>query len=355
MQTVEGQKRKVLYGKTRAEVAEKLTRAMADRDGGLASDTGNLALGGYLERWLEVSVKGNVRPRTLDNYRMHVRRHIAPALGHIKLKTLSPAHVQCFYRAKLDAGLASSTVRYMHAVLHRALKQALRWGLVPRNVVEAVDPPKVEQEEAKALSPAEVKTLLLEARGDRLEALYVLAVHTGLRQGELLGLRWDDVDFKTGKLRVSRQLQNMRDGSGLVFAPLKTGKGRRTIRLTNAASVALKRHRRRQAEEKLGAGTFYGDRGLIFATGKGTPLNASNVHSRSFKPLLKRAGLPDRRFHDLRHTCATLMLSQGVNPKIAQEVLGHANVAQTMDTYSHVLPDMQEPAVAAMERALLRT
>lgn len=353
VQTVKGWKRKVLYGKTRKEVAEKLTKAMAGRDSGLTFDAGKQTVGEYLARWLEVSVRHNVRPRTLDNYRYHVRHHLTPALGHIKLKALSSAHVQSFYRAKLDGGLASSSVRYTHAVLHRALKQALKWGLVPRNVAEAVDPPKVEQEEANALSPTEVMTLLSEARGERFEALYVLAVHTGLRQGELLGLRWDDVDLGSGTLRVVRQLQNVRDGSGLVFSPLKNGKGRRTIRLTNTAAKALRHHRKQQAEEKLRAGPLYKDRGLVFATGIGTPLSPSNVHSRSFKPLLKRAKLPDIRFHDLRHTCATLMLSQGVNPKIAQEILGHSNISQTMDTYSHMLPDMQDRAVVAIESALL--
>jgi integrase len=351
--TADGPKLQYLYGKTRQAVAAKLTKAMAERDAGLTFDIGNLTVGEYLPRWLEDSVKSNVRPRTLDNYRMHVRHHIVPALGRIKLKALSPAHVQGFYRSKLDAGLTPSTVRYMHAILHRALKQALRWGLVSRNVTEAVDPPKPQYKEVNALSPTEVKTLLSMAQGERLEALYIVAVHTGLRRGELLGLRWDDVDFEAGKLRVTRQLQMMRDGSGLVFSPLKNAKkGRRTIRLTATAVEALRSHRARQAEEKLKAGSLYGDQGLIFATGIGTPLNASNMMYRSFKPLLKRAGLPPIRFHDLRHTAATLLLSKGVHPKFVQELLGHATISQTMDTYSHVLPGMGDQTAAAMESAL---
>jgi integrase len=324
---------------------------MAERDGGLIFDTGNLTVGEYLNRWLETSVKGNVRPRTLDSYRMHVRLHIMPSLGRVKLKALSPAHVQGLYRAKLDSGLAPSTVRYTHAVLNRALKQATKWGLVPRNAAEAADPPKLERVEMKTLTPIEVKTLLSAARGERLEALYVLAVYTGLRIGELLGLRWGDVDFDAGKMRVVRQLQRMRSGGGLVFSPTKTS-NRRTIRLTGTAVEALRRHRARQAEEKLGTGGLYQDQDLVFATGIGTPLDASNVMYRGFKPLLKRAGLRDIRFHDLRHTCATLMLSQGVNPKIVQELLGHATFSQTMDTYSHVMPDMQDKAAAALESAL---
>jgi integrase len=352
-QTADGPKRKVIYGKTRQEVSKKLTKAMADRDGGLVFDDEKLSLGEYLDRWLNDSVRDNVRPRTLDSYRLQVRQHITPALGRIKLKNLSPAHVQRLYRSKLDAGLKPSSVRTIHAALHRALKQAVRWGLVPRNVTDAVDPPKLVREEINALSPEEARRFLATARGDRLEALYVVAVHCGLRRGELLGLRWSDVDLDAGTLRVNRQLQRMRDGSGLVFSEPKNNKSRRTIRLTNGASEALRRHRKRQAEENLRWGTLYQDQGLIFATLIGTPMHPSNIDKRSFKPLLIKAGLRPIRFHDLRHTCATLMLSQGVNPKIAQERLGHSTIAQTMDTYSHVLPDMQDQAAAALERALL--
>jgi integrase len=211
----------------------------------------------------------------------------------------------------------------------------------------------VVRKEVRALSPVETRALLFAAHVERLEALYVLAVHTGLRQGELLGLRWEDANLETGKLRVVRQVQRMRDGGGLVFAPLKNAKSRRTIAITASAVEALRRQRARQAEEKLRAGGLYRDGGLMFATESGTPLDAQNVVNRSFKPLLERAGLPRTvRFHDLRHTSATLLLSQGVNPKIAQERLGHANISMTMDTYSHVMPDMQEQAAAAMDAAL---
>jgi integrase len=349
--TANGPKRRAIYGKTRAEVAEKLTKAMADRDEGITFDAGKLTLGEYLTRWLEDSVRGNVRHRTLDNYRMHVRCHIIPALGRIKLKVLSSAHVQALYRAKLDTGLASSTVRYTHAVLHRALKQAVRWGLVPRNVCEAVDLPKLERAEVNALSPTQVRDLLSAARGDRLEALYVLAVHTGLRIGELLGLRWADVDLEAGKLRVARQLQRVRGGGGLAFSPTKNS-SRRTIKLTGTAVEALRRHRARQAEEKFAIGSLYSNQDLIFASTIGTPLEASNIMNRSFKPLLKRAGLTEIRFHDLRHTAATLLLSRGVHPKLVQELLGHATITQTMDTYSHVLPGMGDQTANAMESAL---
>jgi integrase len=207
-----------------------------------------------LERWLESSVKGNVSPRTYCNYRLQVRRHLTPALGRIKLKALTPFNVQGLCRSKLDAGPSSASVRYTHAVLHRALKQAVKWSLVPRNVSEAVDPPKLVSEEVAALLPEEARTFLDATRGDRFEALYVVAVSAGLRRGELLGLRWTDMELdRVATLRVGRQLQRMRDGSGLRFMAPKGGKGR-TIGLPAHTVEALKAHRARQAEEKLKAG-----------------------------------------------------------------------------------------------------
>lgn len=352
--TAEGRKRRTVYGKTRAEVAKKLNKALSDREDGLVFDAGTLKVGEYMERWLKDSVEGNVRSRTLPNYQLQVRHYIVLAIGRIQLKNLTPAHVQGLYRQKLDSGLAPSSVRYIHAVLHRALKQALRWGLVPRNVTEAVDLPKLLNEEVEALSPEEARAFLDAAIGDRFETLYVVAVTCGLRRGELLGLRWTDLDLGEAKvktLRVARQLQRMRDGSGLQYVAPKGGKGR-TIRLPSRTVEALKAHRARQAEQKLKAGSLYKDRGLVFASEIGTPLEPSNIDRRSFKPLLKKAGLSDIRFHDLRHTCATVLLSEGVNPKFVQELLGHADIKLTLGTYSHFLPSMGDQTATAMESAL---
>jgi integrase len=242
-------------------------------------------------------------------------------------------------------------VRCVHAVLHRALKQALRWGLVPRNVAQAVDIPQLVSEEVEVLSPEEARAFLAAAKGDRYEALYVVAVAVGLRRGELLGLKWTAVNLEAATLRVARQLQRMRDGSGLKFVAPKGGKGR-TIRLPARAVEVLKAHRARQAEQKLKFGPLYRDDGLVFATEVGTPLEPSNIDRRSFKSLLKKAGLPDIRFHDLRHTCATVLLSEGVNPKFVQELLGHADIKLTLGTYSHFLPSMGDQTAAAMESAL---
>ena len=348
---LEGRRRKTVYGRTRAEVAKKLNRALADSEDGLFFDDEGLKVGEYLERWLESSVRGNVSPRTYTNYRLQVRRHLAPALGRIKLKDLTPYKVRGLYRSKLDAGLSNASVRYTHAVLHRALKQAVKWSLVPRNVAEAVDPPRVRREEITPLSPEQSRTFLAAASGDRFEALYVVALTCGLRQGEILGLKWSDVDLAAKTIRVNRQVQRHRDRGGLVFAEPKNA-SRRTVPLTDTAVEALRRHGRRQAEERMRVGSLYEDMELLFASETGTPLDAQNVVNRSFKPLLKRAGLPSIRFHDLRHTCATLLLARGVHPKLVQTLLGHASIGITMDLYSHWAPAMGDQVAAAMEDVL---
>jgi integrase len=265
----------------------------------------------------------------------------------VKLNNLNPLHLQSLYRERLDSGLSPRTVQYVHVVMHRALKQAVRWGLLPRNVSEAVDPPRIHRKEMHPLSPVQARTFLEVAREDRLETLYVVALHCGLRQGELFGLRWSDVDLEEGTLQVNRTLTQTKDGP--VFTVPKTLKSRRNVRLTNSAVEALKRHSERQAQEMVKMDTLYEDQGLVLASEVGTPLNRQNVTQRSFKPLLLRAGLPKIRFHDLRHTCATLLLGKGVHPKFVQELLGHSTIAITLDTYSHILPGMGDQTVNAMD------
>jgi integrase len=348
--TAEGPKRRYVTGKTRDEVRDKLIEALGNRAQGLVFDAGTLTVGEYLGRWLKDSVRGTVRVSTYEVTRHMVEPHIIPALGRIKLKDLNPAHVRGFYREKLDSGLSAATVRKMHGALHKALKQAVSDGLIPRNVCEAVKPPKVERKEVTPLDQDQARALLEAVAGDRFEALYVLAIHTGMREGELLGLRWEDVDLERGILRLRRAL--VREGGRTVLGDLKTAKSRRGVRLTSAAAEALRGQLERQMEEMERMGSLYQPGGLVFATESGTLINPSNLRNRSFKPLLKRAGLPDICFHDLRHTCATLLLSQGTHPKLVQELLGHATIAMTLDTYSHFLPSMGDQTVRAMEAAL---
>jgi integrase len=348
--TANGPKRRTVYGKTRKEAADKLAKVLSDRTEGIDYDDQNMTVGEYLEVWLKSSVRGSVRQSTYDRDTSLVNNHLRPALGGIKLKKLSAAHVQGLYRDRLDHGLSPSTVHKMHAILHKALSQALKWHMVPRNVTEAVSPPRPTPKEMRPLTSQEACRLLQEARGNRLEALYVLAVTTGMRQGELLALRWQDVDIENGVVSVRRTLT--RNGGGIEMGEPKTKKSRRSIRLTPRAVEALESHLERQLRDMGILGDRYEDRGLLFTTGTGGPINPSNLRQKSFARLPKEAGLPHIRFHDLRHTCATLLFAQGTHPKYVQELLGHATIAITLDTYSDVIPGMSDHTARAMQVAL---
>jgi integrase len=351
VETPTGAKRKTIYGKKREDVADDLAKALANRADGLVFDDENITVGEFVMRWLEDSAKGDLAPRTYHNYRLQVRRHIVPALGRVKLKALSPASIQSLYAAKLRGGLKPSSVRYLHAVLHRALEQAVRWNMIPRNPAASVDPPKLRHEEITPLDADQARTFRQAARADRFEALYVLSLTVGLRMGEALGLKWSDVDLDAGTLRVNRQLQRIREGGGLVFSQPKNA-SRRTVEMPQRAIEALKSHRKRQIEQQLSASSNWPNSGLVFTSTIGTAVDAQNVVNRHFKPLLRRAGLPSIRFHDLRHTCATLLLSRGTHPKYVQQLLGHASIQLTLDHYSHWMPSMGKHTASVMDDAL---
>jgi integrase len=349
VQTAEGTKTRYIYGKRREDVREKLTKAIADRDGGLVYDAGNITVGEYLDRWLNDSVRDTVRQRTWERYEQFVRVHLTPALGKIKLAKLTPAHVRGLYRDKLNSGLAPRTVLHIHRAFSKALKQAAADGLIPRNPAAPVKPPQPRGEEIRPLNREQVRVLFEAASGDRLEALYIVAVTAGLRRGELQGLKWEDLDLEAGMLQVRRTCSEPKGGH--IFEAPKSGKGR-NIRLTQSAVAALRMHRRRQLEERMHKADLWQEQGLVFPSTVGTPLWGGNLN-RAFKATLQRAGLPkSTRFHDLRHTCATLLLKQAVNPKFVQELLGHADISLTLNVYSHVLPDMGDATADAMEAAL---
>jgi integrase len=352
VETPAGKKRRTSYGKKgekRQDLADRLAEALGNCSKGLVFEGDDRTLSTFLDGWLAGTVKGSVKSTTYESYERVIRCHIKPELGRRKLKTLAPDHVQVLYQRKLDAGLTPGTVRLVHSVLSRALDQAVKWGTVPRNVCKATTPPRAHSEEIKPPDSEQARSFLEEARGERLEALYVITVTAGLRIGELLGLLWQDVDLESAMLRVRHTKSTAKTGPR--FTAPKNGKGR-SIRLTRRAVDALSAHKAAQNAERLKAGSLWEDHGLVFATHGGRPLDSHNVARTSFKPLLKRAGLPDIRFHDLRHTCATLLLSRGHHPKLVQEVLGHSSVAMTLDRYSHVLPGMGDQTAAAMEAAL---
>jgi integrase len=351
-QTPDGPKRKYVYGRKYGEVQRKLAEAMGDAARGIVVDDKNLTVSEYLDRFLEDVQRGSVRGSTYSRDKYLVTNHVKPALGRVKLKNLSAMHLQRLYREKQDAGLSASTVQKVHHVLHKALDQALKWDLIPRNSADAVKAPTPAPKEMHPLSVQEARRLLDTASGDRLEALYVLGVTTGMRRGELLGLKWTDVDLENGRLSIRRALTRTDEGKYVALTEPKTKGSRRTVKLTQRAVQALRSHLERQLVEIEAAGDLYGDDGLVFATEAGTPINPSNLRQRSFTPLLKRSSLPHIRFHDLRHTCATLLLSKGVHPKFVQELLGHATIAITLDTYSHVMPGMGNQTARAMESTL---
>src|SRR5829696_8780573 len=250
-QTPDGPKRKYVYGRKYGDVQRKLAEAMGDAARGIVVDDENLTVSEYLDRFLEDVQRGSVRESTYSRDKYLITNHVKPTLGRVKLKNLSAMHLQRLYREKQDAGLSASTVQKIHHVLHKALSQAVKWDLIPRSPADAVEAPRPTTEEMHRLSAEEARRLLDAARGDRLEALYVLAVTTGMRRGELLGLKWSDVDFKHGTLSIRRTLSRTGNGKRVTLGEPKTKKSRRTIPLTLRALEALKAHRKRQLEEMM--------------------------------------------------------------------------------------------------------
>jgi integrase len=348
--SIEKARREHLLGKTRAEVAKKLTRALEAHDKGTLVTGPRQTVGQFFAQWLD-AVRPSLRPRTFVRYEQLVRLHVRPDLGALALTKLSPQHLQRLYTSRLDAGLSSTTVNHLHALIHKALSNAVRWGTVNRNVADLVDPPRNRHFEIATLTAEQTRAFLDTAAGNRLEALFVLAVTTGMRQGELLGLRWRDVDLDVGMLQIRGSMQATPDG--LRIMEPKTPDSRRQVALSKQPVEALRRHRVAQAVERLRVGAAWEDNQLVFATASGGPITASELR-RSYEPLLKRAGLPRMRFHDLRHTSATLLLGRGVHPKVVSEILGHTRISTTLDLYSHVSMTIQQQATDMFDVILSR-
>jgi len=336
------------YSKSQSECREWLRKTKAQVEDGLTFSDAQISVGDFLSEWLVLN-ETSVRPKTSDQYKQIVAQHIVPSLGMIKMKDLNPRQIQALYSKKLESGTSARTVILIHAVLRRALNHALKLGMIGRNPTLAVTRPKFKRKEMKTLSDVQVRTLLSFAEGDRFEVLFWLAVTTGLRQGELLGLKWSDVDWTNRRLRIQRQLQRLR--GGLAFSEPKSAAGRRVIALGIATIEKLQKHQHLQVGEIQTAGKFWKENDMIFPSSTGTPMDPSNLYH-NFKRLLKEAGLPDVRFHDLRHTAATLMLQQGIHPKVVQERLGHSDISMTLNTYSHVLPVMQDEAAEKLDDLL---
>jgi integrase len=341
--------RKTFYAKTRQEAARLLASALRDFDKGLPIVGEKQTVAQYLTTWL-VTIKPTLRESAWARYEELSRLHIIPTLGALVLSRLTAQHLNALYAQKLEEGLSPSTVNYIHRTLHKALQDALRADLVQRNVADLDTAPRKAETKIEVFNAEQARIFLEAIRGDRLEALYVMAITTALREGELLALRWQDVDLNTGFAQVRSTHRKMK-GRFIINSP-KTARGRRKVALTTIAVEALKQHRERQQVERLEAGLAWHENDLVFPNELGERMNGITVYCQRFLPLLKRAGLPPIRFHDLRHTSATLLLLQGIHPKVVSEMLGHSTVSITLDLYSHVLPDMQREATKALDKLL---
>ncbi len=338
-------KRKVVYGKTRAEVSLKVTRLITQHRQGLPVQTADKALKAFLDDWLEDSVKASVRPRTYDSYRSVVNHHLKPALGKVKITKLTQQQIMAMMREKRDAGSSERTIGYIRAVLRMALNEAMRLDLVHRNVAALVKPPAIVQYDARALDTGEALRLLETVKGDRLEALYGVAISLGLRQSEAFGLRWRDIDLDKGLLSVRHQMRVVEGAPS--FVEPKSRRSRRTLTLPVPLLAMLKRHRTRQKEERLIAGPRWHDHELVFTTPIGTPLDGSNVR-KQFAAHLETADLPAIRFHDLRHSAASLLAARGVSQRTVMEILGHTQMATTSNVYTHITSDSMREATDRM-------
>ena len=347
--TLEGRKRKTFYGKTRKDVQEQLKVALRDQQQGALIASPRQTVQQFFTYWLEDVHKPAIRIRTYKRYEAELRLHVFPALGHHQLSKLSPQHIQVFYSHLVKEGYAPSSIKVIHTSLHKGLSHAVRVGLLPRNVCDVVSVPRAEKREVNALTLEQVQRLLQTAKGHRVEALFVLALVTGMRRGELLGLKWSDVNFAEGVVSVRRSLVELK-GEGIIESEPKTLKGHRSILLPAFALAVLKEHQIRQTG-MCQRSPQWQDRDFVFCTSHGTPFAAANLRT-MFKGVLKKAGLPDIRFHDLRHSVATLLLSIGTHPKVVQELLGHGQISMTMDIYSHVLPTMQKDVMVKLNDLL---
>ncbi len=339
-------KRRTVYG-TKREVLDQLARLRTDVLAGTLTDPRRLGVAAFLERWLEDTARPAVRAATYQLYAIVIRRHLAPRLGGFQLARLSPAHVQSVLADLERTGSSPRLRQLVFDVLHHALRRAVEWNLLPRDPCAVVTRPRVPRREMRVLAPEQAQRFLDAAREDRLHALYAVLVGCGLRLGEALGLTWPDTDLGRGTVTVRRQLCEV--NGKLSMQEPKTERARRTVDLPVFVADALRQHQERMQAE----GHLLNDRLLVFVDTDGTPIHRSALRRQSFLPLLRRAGIPHIRLHDLRHTCATLHLRQGTHPSIVAHMLGHSRVSMTLDVYSHVLPTMGVEAARRMD-ALLR-
>lgn len=347
--TTKGPKSVSVYGRTRKECSVKWIKGMAEQNAGIAFNPDTATLTTYLIRWLEDSVRGSVSHLTYIRHEQACRVHIIPGLGFKRLSKLRPENIQGLYRAKREEGISSGTIRNIHKTLRKALEQARVWGVVRENVADVVSLPAYSPKEMNPLSHEETLRFLRAAEGDRLQALWHLAIRTGMREGELLALKWRDTDLERGTLQVRRSVTVR---GAVRFKETKGGKGRALV-LKSRMLARLKAHYKHQLEEAMQKRDVWegAKLGLVFPGPKGDVLRRESLIQR-YEKLLRAAGIERRCFHELRHTAATLALQNNERPKVVQEMLGHASIAQTLNCYSHVLPGMLDDAAERMDSLL---
>ena len=365
------QERRVFTATTRHEVAEDLTAVLRDRDRGISIKPGKQTVGDFLANWLENTVEPSVRPKTYRSYEQMVRNHLAktvppeewekryldavPGLKNVTLSKLTLQRMQRFFKEKLEAGNSPALVKYLRVVLRVALNVAVKSDLVLRNVAALATLPKVEKREITPFTLPQAGRFLKAAMGHRLEALYTSALAVGLRSGECSGVRWPDVNLDTGKVTVRHTLQRVRrrgeKKAKLTLLPPKSQKSRRTIDLPAICVTGLRAHKLRQAQERSLAGTRWKETGHVFTSTTGTPIDDRKI-LKEFNALVKAAGLPKQRFHDLRHACISLLAAQAVPLKVISEIVGHSDIRLTQNVYQHIYQEAKTEAAATMDALL---
>lgn len=339
-----------IHGKLK-EAQAYLTAKQRELDLGTVVGDSRTTVGEFLGLWLEEKVRGRVRPSTLTSYRNLIRKHTR-SIAPLKIAGLQPFAIQKLINGLSDSGLSPRSVRYVYTLVSSAFRQAVEWGQIPVSPCRGISLPKRSKREMKFLSPEKVKSFLDAARETRHFALFLVAIETGLRPSEYLGLQWKDIDFRGERLTVNRSVKF--EKGGYRFEEPKTGK-RRSVPISEGLAAELKAHRRAQVEHMMRNRAEYQNNDLVFATETGGPLRYENLRKRNFYPLLEQAGLERVRLYDLRHTTATLLMFAGQHPKVVQERLGHASISITLDTYTHLLPQMQKEATEKMSEILFGT
>ncbi|MFC2017709.1 tyrosine-type recombinase/integrase [Chloroflexota bacterium] len=342
---------------TKKDAEKRLNELLHQLDNGTFIRPRKTSLAEYLETWLNDYVWPNLSPRTAEGYEHIIRCHLIPALGNTKLTQLKPELLQRYYSEKLAGGrcdgkgaLSPRTVRHHHVVMHNALGTAVKWRLLSRNIADAVSPPHVMRSEMQTMNEDDLHIFLEAAKKTPYYTLFYLALFTGMRRSELLALRWCDVDLMLCQAYITRSLHYLRTGETVIRAP-KTANGRRMVALSPSVGLLLKEHREKQALDRAMLGTSLKDDDFVFSELEGKPLLPNSV-THAWIKLVRRNGLKGIRLHDARHTHASLMLKQGVHPKIVQERLGHSSIQITLDTYSHVAPGLQQAAAEGFDKLL---